>query len=71
VAEELAGRVSRVDADGTVTPLVEGLASPEGIAFDPAGNLYVVEDVQDGRLLRVDPDGSQTELAKRRPEGVV
>jgi alkaline phosphatase len=79
VAEETAGRVSRIEADGTVTPVVTGLHFPEGIAFDTTGNLYVVEDVPEppdwsmGRLLRVAPDGTSTTLATNleAPEGVV
>jgi sugar lactone lactonase YvrE len=73
VAEEEAGRVSRIEPDGTATTVVDGLANPEGLAFDPAGNLYVVEDVQGGRLVRIAPDGSTTELATHldAPEGVV
>ena|GEM_PF-3338978 len=73
VAEENAGRVSRISSDGTITPVVVGLDYPEGIAFDPAGNLYVVEDVENGRLLRIDAQGQQTVLAAGldAPEGVV
>jgi sugar lactone lactonase YvrE len=73
VAEENAGRVSRVGPDGTLERVVTGLDYPEGIAFDPAGNLYVVEDVKAGRLLRIDPQGQQTVLAEglAGPEGVV
>jgi len=79
VAEETAGRVSRIEADGSVTPVVTGLHYPEGITFDTSGNLYVVEDVPEppdwsmGRLLRVAPDGTPTTLASGLdgPEGVV
>jgi sugar lactone lactonase YvrE len=73
VAEETAGRVSRIGSGGIITPVVTGLASPEGIAFDPGGNLYAVEDVEDGRLVCVDPAGDQLVLATGRdaPEGVV
>jgi sugar lactone lactonase YvrE len=73
VAEETAGRVSRIEPEGGVTTMVSGLASLEGIAFDTAGNLYVVEDVQNGRLVRVAPGGGTTDLATGRdaPEGVV
>jgi sugar lactone lactonase YvrE len=73
VAEETAGRVSRIAPGGGATPVVSGLANPEGIAFDDAGNLYVVEDVQGGRLVRVTTDGTTTTLATGldAPEGVV
>ena len=63
VAEETAGRVSRIEPGGSITTVVSSLANPEGIAFDADGNLYVVEDVQNGRLVRVTPGGDTTELA--------
>jgi sugar lactone lactonase YvrE len=73
VAEETAGRVSRIELDGSATPVVTGLTAPEGIAFDDAGNLYVVEDVEEGRLVRVAGDGTPTTLTSGldAPEGVV
>lgn len=73
VAEETAGRVSRIGPGGSISTVVSGLTNPEGIAFDTAGNLYVVEDVQNGRLLRVTPGGDTTTLATSldAPEGVV
>lgn len=73
VGEETAGRVSRVNANGTTSPVLENINSPEGIAFDADGNLYVVEDVANGRLIRRAPDGTQTTLASNlaAPEGVV
>lgn len=36
-----AGNVVRVLADGSLEPVVEGLMLPNGIAFDPEGNLYI------------------------------
>jgi alkaline phosphatase len=79
VAEEAAGRVSRIEADGSVTPVVTGLHQPEGIAIDASGVLYVVEDVPQppdlsgGRLLKVAPDGTVSTRATNldAPEGVV
>lgn len=73
VAEETAGRVSRIELGGSITTVVSSLTNPEGVAFDVAGNLYVVEDVQNGRLVRVAPGGDTTELATGldAPEGVV
>jgi sugar lactone lactonase YvrE len=73
VAEETAGRISRIEPGGSSTTVVSSLANPEGIAFDADGNLYVVEDVQNGRLVRVTPGGDTTELATSldAPEGVV
>ena len=80
VAEETAGRVSRIEADGSVTPVLTGLNNPEGVAFDNAGNLYVVEDVPAnssdptwGRLIKMTPAGVTFTLATNlaAPEGVV
>jgi sugar lactone lactonase YvrE len=73
VVEEAAGRVSRIEPGGAITPVATDLDSPEGITFDRAGNLYVTEDVKNGRLVRVDPGGRQTVLASDLdgPEGVV
>ncbi len=56
------GNVFRVDADGTVTPVVEGLFFPHGIAFhQESGNLFVVTnsiisapDAPAGMLVRFD-----------------
>jgi sugar lactone lactonase YvrE len=72
VAEETAGRVTRVEPDGQLTPVVSGLDSPEGIAFDASGSLYVVEDVENGRLVRITPTGTVTTLTGglAAPEGV-
>ncbi|MCB0172338.1 MAG: hypothetical protein KDJ97_17470 [Anaerolineae bacterium] len=51
-AEESPGRVSRIDPNGAVTPILTGLTGPEGIAFDGDGNMYVVEDVDNGRVMK-------------------
>lgn len=56
------GAVFRIDADGTATPVVEGLFFPHGIAFHPqSGNLFVTTnsiisgpDAPLGMLLRFD-----------------
>lgn len=73
VAEEASGRVSRVNQDRSVSPVLTGLQNPEGIAFDDQGNLYVVEDVAAGRLIRRAEDGTISTLSTNRdaPEGVV
>ncbi len=49
---------------------MEGLGGPEGLAFEPSGNLLVTEDIG-GRVLRVSPDGAVTQIGMlRKPEGV-
>lgn len=63
VAEEVAGRVSQVGPTGAITPVIAGLTNPEGIVFDDADNLYVVEDTLPGRLIKADSDGLTSTLA--------
>lgn len=72
VAEESAGQVSRIEANGSKTVVVTGLAQPEGLAFDDDGNLYVVEDVDDGRLIKRTPGGVTSTVAAGldAPEGI-
>jgi len=55
------GNVFRINADGTLEPVVEGLFFPHGIAFDADGNLYVTvnsiisaPDAPLGQVLRID-----------------
>jgi sugar lactone lactonase YvrE len=55
------GGVLRINADGSVEPVVEGLFFPHGIAFDAAGNLFVAVNsiISDpsaplGQVLRID-----------------
>ncbi len=60
VAEETAGQVCRVSGDACI-PVLWGLSSPEGIAFSAAGDLYALEDVEDGRLWKL-PAGSADPL---------
>jgi hypothetical protein len=44
VSESTGGRVTRIAlADGTFTPVAQGLAQPEGLAIDADGSLLVVE----------------------------
>lgn len=55
------GRVVRVAPDGTVTPVVEGVMMPQGVAFDAEGNLYVAINslmsgpgMAAGQVIRID-----------------
>ncbi len=55
------GNVFRINADGAIEPVVEGLFFPHGIAFDADGNLYVTvnsiisgPDAPLGQVLRFD-----------------
>jgi sugar lactone lactonase YvrE len=72
VAEETGGQVSRVGPGGTITPVITGLAKPEGIDFDETGNLYVVEDVTGGRVVKRATNGVTTTVVSglEAPEGI-
>lgn len=55
------GRVVQITPDGTVTPVVEGVMMPHGVAFDADGNLYVAINtlmsgpgMPAGQVIRVD-----------------
>jgi hypothetical protein len=55
------GNVFRINADGVIEPVVEGLLFPHGITFDSDGNLYVTvnsiisgPDAPLGQVLRFD-----------------
>jgi hypothetical protein len=49
----------------------QGLRSPDGLAFDPTGRLYVAEEIA-GQVSRVDPDGNRTPVLSGldSPEGI-
>jgi sugar lactone lactonase YvrE len=77
VAESLTGRITRIDIDiardiarqQTRTPIVSGLAQPEGITLMSDGRIAVVE-VGRQRLLAVDPaNGAVEVLATGLPVG--
>jgi len=59
--------------DGTESTFATNLADPRGIAFDPAGNLFVAElkAAAAGDILKFSKDGSQTVFASDigRPQG--
>jgi hypothetical protein len=56
VAEHAAMKVTRVTLDGQISDAATKVQWPIGIAFDPGGQLYVLEYYQ-GRLLRSAPVG--------------
>ncbi len=73
VVEETAGRVTRIEKNGTARIMASGLRSPEGICTGENGEFFVVEDCADGRLLRFSKEGKRTVLATGldAPEGVL
>lgn len=59
VAEQRSGAVARIDADGKITRIAQGLQSPHDLARDAAGNLYVAETGAD-RVAKIDRSGAVT-----------
>jgi sugar lactone lactonase YvrE len=73
VSDQALGAVFAVDPDnGLRTPLVEGLQSPSGLAFDRDGNVVYVSDTGAGRVLAIGSAGGATTVASglNHPEGV-
>ncbi|MCA9431765.1 MAG: hypothetical protein KC940_14745, partial [Candidatus Omnitrophica bacterium] len=55
--------ISKVDADGNIVTVLEGIDEPQGLAFDSEGNLYFSEEKnQSFRLKQFTPDGVLTDL---------
>lgn len=49
----------RIRPDGTVEPFFRGLGRPQGLAFDPHGNLYIAASYRSRRgVIRITPEGS-------------
>lgn len=56
------GKIYRWSTNGSVTVFLEGLSSPNGLAFDGSGNLIACEG-GNGRLISIDPQSRITVLA--------
>jgi sugar lactone lactonase YvrE len=55
--------INRIDTDGNVSTFYKGLGRPQGLAFDQAGNLYVVASLKGRRgVVRINPAAEQAEL---------
>ncbi|MEP6920204.1 MAG: gluconolaconase [bacterium] len=55
--------VYRIDRKGAVGTFYKGLGRPQGLAFDTAGNLYVVASLKGRRgVVRITPDGKEAEV---------
>ena len=62
VAEDTAsGRLVRIDHDGSVTELLNGLANPEGVVVGLDGDVFVAE-TDAGRVLRIHAGNATTYL---------
>ncbi len=51
------GRILKLDMKGNVTTSTEGLRSPDDLAFDTTGNLFVADT--DGQISRISPQGEK------------
>ncbi|SDW37824.1 Por secretion system C-terminal sorting domain-containing protein [Lutibacter oricola] len=61
-SSETSGKVIQINANLTTTDYTTGLFTPEGIAFDSNGNLYVA-DRNDRKLFKITPTGTKTTVA--------
>jgi streptogramin lyase len=59
VAEQRSGSVARIDADGKITRIAQGLKGPHDLALDAEGNLYVAETGMD-RVAKIARNGAVT-----------
>ena len=60
------GTISRLNADGSVTVLVHGLADPEGLVFLPNGTLIIAEQLTN-RILAFTPSTSALAVLRVLP----
>jgi DNA-binding beta-propeller fold protein YncE len=60
------GTVSRVNANGSVTVLVSGVAGPEGIVFLPDGTMIIAEQ-RTNRILSLDPGANSLTVLRTLP----
>jgi sugar lactone lactonase YvrE len=65
-SDEFNGTVNRVNANGTVTTLLRGLAGPEGIVVLPDGRLIVAEQ-ETNQILAFAPDSTNAVVVRRLP----
>lgn len=55
--------IARIDSDGKVSVFYKGLGRPQGIAFDPEGNLHVAASLRGRRgIIRISADGKDAEV---------
>lgn len=66
-ATEGAGSLYRLDRDGTVTEVVDGLTVPNGPAFDATGTRMYLADTARGIIDVFDVDPVTGDLGERRP----
>ena len=62
ITEWDAGRVRRMNRDGTIVTVETSVSTPWGVALDGQGNLYIA-DSENHRVLRIDAGGTVTTVA--------
>src|SRR5436309_9489492 len=66
------GPIYRFTPGGVQSTFASGLSSPEGLAFDSAGNLFVADRVANGTINEFTPGGARSIFASglSYPEGL-
>ena len=69
---EADGCIWRIRENGDKAIIAEGFRNPEGIAISGSGMIYIVEDIEGGRLIGITPSGDMEIIAEDLsfPEGV-
>ena len=69
---EADGCIYRIDENGNKEIIASGFINPEGIAVSGSGMIYIVEDVEEGRLIGITPSGDIEIISENLsfPEGV-
>jgi sugar lactone lactonase YvrE len=60
------GNVRRLNANGSVTTIIGGLAGPEGLVYLPDGTLIIAEQ-RTNRILKLSPDGMSLTVLRTLP----
>ncbi len=69
---EVDGCIFRIDENGRKESIADGFRNPEGIAVSGSGMIYIVEDIEKGRLIGITPSGDIEVITEGLsfPEGV-
>jgi sugar lactone lactonase YvrE len=64
VAEYQSNRISRISANGQVTPYANNILTPISLAFDHSGNLFTASD-DSGDIVKISPTGVASTFATK------
>ena len=69
---EADGCIYKIDENGCKESIADGFRNPEGIAVSGSGMIYIVEDIEEGRLIGITPSGDTEVITEDLsfPEGV-